>query len=159
MQRGDMNETEDVTYMRRALQLAQMAADVGEVPVGAVVVRQGHIIGEGYNRCIAAHDPTAHAEIQAMRAAAKQQGNYRLPGCTLYVTLEPCTMCWGAMIHARVDRLVYGATEPRAGVVDSAIELSKADFYNHTIAIDKGVLLDECATLLRDFFAQKRRLR
>ena len=132
------------TYMRRALELARRAEAEGEVPIGAVLVVQDQIVGEGWNRPIAAHDPTAHAEIQAMRAAAKQLGNYRLTGATLYVTLEPCDMCVGAMFHARIARAVYGATDPKKLVLKNQVVLKG------------GVLAAECGSLLSAFFAAKR---
>lgn len=134
----------DEIYMRRALELARHAQSEGEVPIGALVVLQDKILGEGWNRPIAAHDPTAHAEIQAMRAAATKAGNYRLTGATLYVTLEPCEMCLGAMFHARVGRLVYGATDPKKLVLKS------------TMTVDRGVLAEECGAILSKFFAAKR---
>jgi tRNA(adenine34) deaminase len=134
----------DEEYMQRALALAKRAQEEGEVPIGAVVVFQEQILGEGWNRPIAAHDPTAHAEIQAMRAAAAKSGNYRLTGATLYVTLEPCEMCVGAMFHARIARAVYGATDPKKPVLKSQVVLQG------------GVLADECGALLSKFFAAKR---
>ena len=134
----------DQEYMRRALELARRAQGEGEVPVGAVVVLDDNIIGEGWNRPIAAADPTAHAEIQALRAAAASQKNYRLTGATLYVTLEPCDMCVGAMFHARVARAVYGATDPKKLVLKNKVE------------VQGGVLADECGALLSAFFAAKR---
>ena len=134
----------DEQYMRRALELARHAQSEGEVPIGALVVLHGEILGEGWNRPIAAHDPTAHAEIQAMRAAAAKAGNYRLTGATLYVTLEPCEMCLGAMFHARMARLVYGATDPKKLVLKS------------TMTVDRGVLAEECGAILSKFFAAKR---
>jgi len=130
--------------MRRALELAHRGRQEGEVPVGAVVVVDGHVIGEGWNRPIAAHDPTAHAEIQALRAAAAALGNYRLTGAMLYVTLEPCDMCLGAMFHARIARVVYGATDPKKQVLKSQVK------------IEGGVLAAECGELLSEFFAAKR---
>ena len=134
----------DEQYMRRALDLARRAEDEGEVPIGAVVVLQDEIIGEGWNRPIAAADPTAHAEIQAMRAAAKQVSNYRLTGATLYVTLEPCEMCVGAMFHARIGRAVYGATDPKKQVL------------KNQVVLQGGVLAAECGAILSKFFAAKR---
>jgi tRNA(adenine34) deaminase len=134
----------DEQYMRRALDLARRAQDEGEVPIGAVVVLQDEIIGEGWNRPIAAADPTAHAEIQAMRAAAKQVSNYRLPGATLYVTLEPCEMCVGAMFHARIARAVFGATDPKKLVL------------KNQVAIEGGLLAEQCGSILSKFFAGKR---
>ena len=146
----------DLPFMQRALVLAAAAAARGEVPVGAVLVRDGIILGEGSNQPISRCDPTAHAEIVALRAAAAREGNYRLPGSTLYVTIEPCTMCVGAMIHARIGRLVYGAAEPRAGVVHSQLQLPDAGFYNHRIQVEGGVLADECAAIMREFFRRRR---
>jgi len=134
----------DEQYMRRALDLARRAQDEGEVPIGAVVVLQEQIIGEGWNRPIAAADPTAHAEIQAMRAAAKQVSNYRLTGATLYVTLEPCEMCVGAMFHARIARAVFGATDPKKLVL------------KNQVAIEGGLLAEQCGSILSKFFASRR---
>ncbi|WNZ57389.1 tRNA adenosine(34) deaminase TadA [Microbulbifer sp. JMSA004] len=146
----------DFGFMRRALELAQLAAERGEVPVGAVLVQDGKIIGEGSNRPIGNCDPSAHAEIVALRQAADKQQNYRLPNTTLYVTIEPCTMCFGAMVHARVGRLVYGATEPRAGVVESQLELAQANFFNHKITVESGVMAEEASNLVREFFHDRR---
>ena len=146
----------DLTWMRRALSLAEKASEVGEVPVGAIVVRQGEMLGEGWNRPIGGCDPTAHAEIVAMREAATKLGNYRLTGSTLYVTIEPCTMCLGAMIHARVERLVFGATEPRAGAVQSQLQLLDMAHYNHRISWVGGVMAEESGQLLKAFFQKKR---
>lgn len=142
--------------MRRALELAAQGAALGEVPVGAVVVLDGEIVGEGFNRPLSSFDPTAHAEIEALRAAATRLGNYRLTGSTLYVTIEPCTMCAGALVHARVARLVYGAAEPRAGAVVSSAQVLDNPALNHHIAVSMGVLADAAATLLRDFFRARR---
>ncbi|OOG26175.1 tRNA adenosine(34) deaminase TadA [Thioalkalivibrio denitrificans] len=147
---------EDARWMRRALELAECAEAAGEVPVGAVVVREGELLGEGCNGPIGAHDPTAHAEIQALRAAAQQAGNYRLPGTTLYVTLEPCPMCVGAMVHARVARLVFGASDPRTGAAGGALDLVADPSHNHRIRVTGGVLADECADRLRAFFRARR---
>lgn len=146
----------DYMYMQRALELAAQAGELGEVPVGAVVVVDGEIIGEGYNQPIAACDPSAHAEVMALRAAAAQQKNYRLPQSTLYVTIEPCTMCFGTMIHARVAKVIYGAPEPRAGAVVSQLQLPAQPFFNHKIQVEGGVLQEQASALVRDFF-QKRR--
>jgi len=143
-------------FMRQALALAGQGAELGEVPVGALVVLDGEVIGEGFNRPISASDPSAHAEVNALRAAATHQNNYRLPGATLYVTIEPCTMCFGTLIHARIARLVYGAAEPRAGVVSSQLQLAEQTFFNHKIEVEGGVLADEAGALVREFF-QKRR--
>lgn len=142
--------------MRRALALAAEAAAVGEVPVGAVVVREGQLLGEGYNRPIASHDPTAHAECVALRAAARNLGNYRLPGATLYVTLEPCIMCAGALVHARIQQLVYATTEPRSGAVVSQAQLLASPWLNHRVAVTGGVLQEEASQLLLDFFRARR---
>lgn len=142
--------------MRRALELARRAAAAGEVPVGAVVVRAGEVLGEGANQPIGSHDPTAHAEIVALRAAAARIGNYRLSGSTLYVTIEPCTMCAGALVHARVGTLVYGASEPRAGAIASAANALGNAGLNHRVTVVAGVLEDECAALLTAFFRARR---
>jgi tRNA(adenine34) deaminase len=154
----DLSKTdhEDTHWMRRALALADRAEAAGEVPVGAVVVRDGQLLGEGCNGPIGAHDPTAHAEILALRAAAKQAGNYRLPGTTLYVTLEPCPMCVGAMIHARVARLVFGAADPRTGAVGGALDLLAFPGHNHRIRVTGSVLEADCARRLRAFFRARR---
>ena len=146
----------DQKWMRHALALAMRAESMGEVPVGAVIVKQDVCIGEGWNRPIAASDPTAHAEIVALRAAGQILGNYRLTGTSLYVTLEPCMMCIGAMVHARVQRLVFGANDPKRGAVCSAMDLSAMDFVNHRLEWEGGVLADECAILLKNFFSQRR---
>ena len=142
--------------MREALALASQAAAAGEVPVGAVVVKEGRIIGRGYNRPISSADPTAHAEIVALREAAAAVGNYRLPGCELYVTLEPCAMCVGAMVHARIGRVVFGARDPKTGACGSIVDLPALTEWNHHGAFEGGLLMGECGTLLRDFFAARR---
>ena len=142
--------------MRAALAQAQRAWDLGEVPVGAVVVKDGVVIATGFNQPIAGHDPTAHAEIVALRAAAQALGNYRLPGCELYVTLEPCVMCSGAMMHARIARVVYGAPDPKTGAAGSVINLYESVQLNHHTQAVGGVLADDCAGLLRAFFAARR---
>ncbi len=147
---------EDVRFMRRALELAREAERQGEVPVGAVVVAEGAIVGEGFNAPIGEHDPTAHAEIRALREAARRLGNYRLPGTTLYVTLEPCAMCAGAMIHARIERLVYGAPDPRTGAAGSVFHIADSDRHNHRLDITAGVLAQESGELLRAFFRARR---
>ncbi len=152
-----MAAADDNAWMARALELARRAAAEGEVPVGAVVVKDGEIIGEGWNRPIAAHDPTAHAEIQALRAAAAHIGNYRLVETTLYVTLEPCAMCAGAMVHARVRRVVYGAPDPRTGAAGSVFNLLQAAQLNHQAEVCGGVLAEESGALLREFFRMRRR--
>ena len=142
--------------MREALILAREGAEAGEVPVGAVVVREREIIGRGRNGPVAAHDPTAHAEILALRDAAARLGNYRLPGCTLYVTLEPCVMCVGAFMHARVDRVVYGTTEPKAGAMESTQRAHEHPALNHRITVVSGVLAADCRELLQGFFRLRR---
>lgn len=144
-------------WMREALILAEQAGDADEVPVGAIVVQDGEIIGRGFNQPIRTCDATAHAEIVAIRDASQFRNNYRLPGTTLYVTIEPCTMCLGAMIHARVDRLVFGATEPRAGAIVSQASLIDAGHFNHQLSFTEGVLADECSTLLQNFFRSRRK--
>jgi tRNA(adenine34) deaminase len=146
----------DVAFMRRALALAQHAEAAGEVPVGAVVVQGEEIIGEGWNQPIRAHDPSAHAEIVALRAAATQLRNYRLSDTTLYVTLEPCAMCAGAIVQARVARVVFGATDPKAGAGGSVFNLLAAEQLNHRAEVSGGVLAAECGELLRRFFQQRR---
>lgn len=143
--------------MRLALGLAEQAAQAGEVPVGALVVKSGEILGTGYNQPIAAHDPSAHAEILALRAAATKLGNYRLPGTTLYVTLEPCAMCAAALIHARVQRLVFGAPDPKAGAVHSVYDLIANPRLNHRVQWTGGVMHAECGAVLRSFFRARRR--
>lgn len=152
-----MSTDTDGYWMQRALELAAKAAQAGEVPVGALVVADGAIIGAGYNQPIGSHDPTAHAEIVAIRQAAAARHNYRLPDCTLYVTLEPCTMCIGAMIHARIHTLVFAAREPRFGAVVSSKQLlDEEDAFNHRIIWREGVLAAESASLLQGFFRQRR---
>ena len=146
----------DETFMRRALELAQRAQSEGEVPVGAVVVLDEKIIGEGWNRPISASDPTAHAEVQAMRAAASKVKNYRLLGATLYVTLEPCAMCVGAMFHARIRRVVFGAADPKTGAAGSTVNLFEEKRLNHHALVQGGVLAAECGALLSGFFASRR---
>ena len=146
----------DASWMRHALQLAERAQQCGEVPVGAVLVLGDTVIAEGWNCPIATHDPTAHAEIQALRAAGPRLENYRLLDTTLYVTLEPCVMCMGAISHARVRRVVYGATDPKRGAAGSVLQLADADFLNHRIEVTGGVLGDECGNQLRAFFKARR---
>ncbi|HWP94492.1 MAG TPA: tRNA adenosine(34) deaminase TadA [Gammaproteobacteria bacterium] len=148
--------TTDIDWMRHALALARRAEREGEVPVGAVLVRDGIPVAEGWNQPIAATDPTAHAEIVALRAAALACGNYRLPDTTLYVTLEPCPMCAGALVHARVRRLVFGASDPRAGAASTVFDIVRAEALNHRLEVTGGVLAEECGELLRRFFAAKR---
>lgn len=142
--------------MRVALSLAREAAAADEVPVGAVVVIDGEIVGQGFNQPILRHDPTAHAEIMALRAAAERVGNYRLPGSTLYVTLEPCVMCTGAIMHARVGRVVFGARDPKTGAAGSVIDLYGEERLNHHADVEGGVLAEECGALLSAFFAARR---
>ena len=147
----------DSDYMQVALELAAQAAEAGEVPVGAVVVKDGEIIGRGYNAPIGRHDPTAHAEIQAMRDAAQTLGNYRLVGCSLYVTLEPCAMCSGAIQHARIARLVYGASDPKTGACGSVIDLMSEARLNHHTEVSSGVMAEACGAILSQFFAARRK--
>jgi len=144
---------DNARYMGEALVLARAAQARGEVPVGAIVVQDGTIIGRGGNAPIAANDPTAHAEISALRDAARVLGNYRLPGCSLYVTLEPCTMCVGAILHARIARLVFGARDPKTGACGSVIDVFGEPRLNHHATVLGGVLADECGKLLSDFFS------
>ncbi|TSA48530.1 MAG: tRNA adenosine(34) deaminase TadA [Nitrosomonadales bacterium] len=146
----------DEDYMQLALELAAQGAAAGEVPVGALVVKDGEIIGRGYNSPISHSDPSAHAEMQAMRAAAKTLGNYRLVGCTLYVTLEPCAMCAGAIQHARIARLVFGAADPKTGACGSVIDLMAEARLNHHCEVQGGVLAESCGRVLSKFFAARR---
>jgi len=146
----------DLDAMQAALAEARTAASAGEVPIGAIVVREGMVIAGGQNRVMRDCDPTAHAEIVAMRAAAEALGNYRLNGCTLYVTLEPCAMCAGAMIHARLDRLVYAAADPKAGAAGSVISLINHPRLNHQMQVEQGILADESSELLKSFFRERR---
>lgn len=142
--------------MRQALDQAHNAWALGEVPVGAVLVKDGQIVATGFNQPIGTHDPTAHAEIMALRAAASILGNYRLPGCELYVTLEPCAMCAGAMMHARLARVVFGASDPKTGACGSIVNLFSQEQLNHHTEVTGGVLIDECSAMLKDFFAARR---
>ncbi|HSW84301.1 MAG TPA: tRNA adenosine(34) deaminase TadA [Usitatibacter sp.] len=142
--------------MREALGLAAQAGAAGEVPVGAVVVKEGRVVGRGYNRPITSNDPSAHAEIVALREAAAALGNYRLPGCELYVTLEPCAMCVGAMVHARIARVVYGARDPKTGACGSMVDLPGISSWNHHGAFEGGLLEAECGEILKAFFASRR---
>ncbi len=146
----------DEDYMRAAMALAREAGASDEVPVGAVVVLNGEIIGRGFNQPIGRHDPTAHAEIMALRDACVRLGNYRLPGCELYVTLEPCAMCAGAIMHSRVARVVYGAADPKTGVAGSVVDLFAEPRLNHHATIERGVLGEECGRMLSSFFAARR---
>ena len=146
----------DAQFMAEALEQARLGAQLGEVPVGAVLVRDGEVLGRGFNQPIASRDPSAHAEMVALRAAARAVDNYRLPGSTLYVTLEPCSMCAGLIVHARVARLVYAASEPRAGVASSRGQFFQQDFLNHRVLVEGGLLAEESAELLRGFFRARR---
>lgn len=149
-------ESPDQYWMRQALSLAQRAGLEGEIPVGALLVANGRVIGEGWNRPISECDPSAHAEIQALRVAGKQVSNYRLCDTTLYVTLEPCTMCAGAIIHARVARVVYGAYDPKTGAAGSVFDVLNSDRYNHSVECVGGVLSEECSAVLKGFFRARR---
>ena len=153
---AEMAKTEDERWMRHALLLAAHAAEAGEVPVGAVVVRDGELLGEGANAPISLADPTAHAEVRALRAAAAQVGNYRLTGATLYVTLEPCAMCAGAIMHARIGRVVYGTADPKTGTAGSVVDLFAEGRLNHHAVVEGGVLQAECAAQISGFFRQRR---
>jgi tRNA(adenine34) deaminase len=149
-------ETDHEAFMRAALGQARLGAEAGEVPVGAVVVSGGAIVGAGFNQPIGSHDPTAHAEIVAIREAARRVGNYRLTGSTLYVTVEPCLMCVGAMVHARIGTLVYGAVEPKSGAIESAVRDHQSPGLNHTFDVVGGVLGDECREIIQAFFRGRR---
>lgn len=153
---GRMRAMNDDYFMREAISLARAAECLGEVPVGALVVRDGVIVGRGFNSPIGEHDPTAHAEIAALRDAARQLRNYRLPGCELFVTLEPCAMCAGAILQARIARLIYGARDPKTGVNGSVVDLFAVERLNHHTEVLSGVLAEECGLLLSDFFAARR---
>jgi tRNA(adenine34) deaminase len=146
----------EAQYMQLALEQARHAWALGEVPVGAVIVRDGEVIATGYNQPIARHDPTAHAEIIALRAAAEKLGNYRLPGCELYVTLEPCAMCSGAMMHARLARVVYAAVDPKTGACGSVLDLFAREELNHHTIVAGGLLAEEASAMLKGFFAERR---
>jgi len=146
----------DLAFMQAALAEARLAGEAGEVPIGAVVAREGVIVARGQNRVLRDVDPTAHAEIVALRAAAAAVGNYRLAGCTLYVTLEPCAMCAGAMIHARLDRLVFAVSDPKAGAAGSVLAVVNHPQLNHQMAVEQGALAEESAELLRRFFRERR---
>lgn len=151
-----MVDTPDQQWMRRALALAAQAEAAGEVPVGAVLVKDEQVVAEGWNHPIGAHDPTAHAEIEALRAGGLALGNYRLADTTLYVTLEPCAMCAAAIVHARVQRVVFGAWDPRAGAAGSRMDIFKSPGLNHRVDVFGGVLAEACKALLDDFFSRKR---
>ena len=146
----------DHQFMQQAIEQAKLAALAGEVPVGAVVVRDGKVISSAFNKPISTHDPSAHAEMLALRAAAQSEENYRLPGATLYVTLEPCVMCSGAMLHARVDRVVYGASDPKTGAAGSVLDVFSSKQINHQTSVEGGVMGEECGQLLRNFFKERR---
>ncbi|HZW25926.1 MAG TPA: tRNA adenosine(34) deaminase TadA [Gallionella sp.] len=146
----------DEQYMRAALELARQAQEAGEVPVGAVVVKDGEIVGRGFNAPISRHDPSAHAEMMALRDAAERLGNYRLPGCELFVTLEPCMMCAGAIMHARIARVVYGARDPKTGACGSVLDAFAELRLNHHAQVQGGVLAEECGATLSNFFAMRR---
>ena len=152
-----MSQTElDHQFMQQAIEQARLAALAGEVPVGAVLVRDGKVISSAFNKPISTHDPSAHAEMLALRAAAQNEANYRLPGSTLYVTLEPCTMCSGAILHARVDRVVYGAVDPKTGAAGSVLNVFYSKQINHQTTVEGGLMGDECGQLLRNFFKERR---
>ena len=151
-----IDRSQDEHFMQLALQQARLGAERGEVPVGAVLVLEGEVIGAGFNCPISTHDPSAHAEMVAIRAAARYVGNYRLPGSTLFVTLEPCSMCAGLIVHSRIQRVVYGTTEPKAGVAVSRGEFFAQDFLNHRVLVEGGVLAEQCASELREFFRLRR---
>lgn len=146
----------DEEFMREALFEADAAGEAGEVPVGAIVVLDGSVIGRGRNAVIKTSDPTAHAEIVALREAAQNVGNYRLPGATMYSTIEPCAMCAGALVHARTARLVYGAPDPKAGAVETHLGICSTDFLNHRVSVEGGILEDECRRMLQSFFRKRR---
>jgi tRNA(adenine34) deaminase len=154
-----VDRSQDQYFMREALTLAAEGAALGEVPVGAVLVQDGLIVGRGFNCPISTHDPSAHAEMVAIRAAAAELRNYRLPGSTLYVTLEPCSMCAGLIVHSRIARVVYAATEPKAGVAISRGQFFSQDFLNHRVLIEGGVLAEDCSALLSAFFKARREQR
>lgn len=151
-----IDRSQDERFMREAMELARQGAERGEVPVGAVLVQDGEVIGRGFNCPISTSDPSAHAEMVAIRAAAAAVQNYRLPGSTLYVTLEPCSMCAGLIVHSRIARVVYGTTEPKAGVAVSRGQFFSQDFLNHRVLIEGGLLAQECSEMLSAFFKARR---
>jgi len=146
----------DRQFMQQALEQAKLAAAAGEVPVGAVLVRNGQVISSGFNQPISNSDPSAHAEMMALRSAAQDESNYRLPGTTLYVTLEPCTMCAGAMLHARVERVVFGAADPKTGAAGSILNVFSEKQINHQTQVEGGIMSEECGQILRNFFKERR---
>ncbi|TLP72649.1 tRNA adenosine(34) deaminase TadA [Pseudomonas nitroreducens] len=152
-----IDRSRDIPFMREAMVLAEQGAALGEVPVGAVLVLDGQVIGRGFNQPITSHDPSAHAEMVAIREAASAAQNYRLPGSTLYVTLEPCSMCAGLLVHSRIQRVVFGATEPKSGVVVSRGNFFEQDFLNHRVLVEGGVLGGECSAMLSAFFKARRK--
>lgn len=152
----NMPSGDDAAWMELALEQAALAAAAGEVPVGALVIKDGEVLGRGHNRNLLDDDPTAHAEIVALRQAAARLGNHRLTGCTMVATIEPCAMCAGALIHARIARLVYGATDPKAGAASSVLQVINHPGLNHRIKVTAGVLAEKCSAVLQDFFRQKR---
>lgn len=157
-QNADPNPlSDDAVWMRLAINQALLASEAGEVPVGALVIKDGEIVGAGFNRNLADNDPTAHAEIVALRQAAARLGNHRLPGCTLVCTIEPCAMCAGAMVHARVARLVYGAADPKAGAAGSVLDIVRHARLNHRLEVTAGVLAERCSQLLKEFFTSRRK--
>jgi tRNA(adenine34) deaminase len=153
---AEMQPGEDAAWMELALEQAQLAAAAGEVPVGALVIKDGKIIGHGHNRNLLDNDPTAHAEIVALRHAAARLGNHRLTGCTMVATIEPCSMCAGALIHARIARLVYGANDPKAGAAGSTVQVINHPSLNHRMEVMAGVLADRCSETIQEFFRRKR---
>jgi tRNA(adenine34) deaminase len=153
---ADTRVGEDAAWMALALEQARMAAEAGEVPVGALVIKDGEIVGKGHNRNLLDNDPTAHAEIIALRQAAARLGNHRLSGCVMVATIEPCSMCAGALIHARISRLVYGATDPKAGAAGSVLQVLNHPSLNHQIEVTSGVLSGQCSEILQEFFRRKR---
>ena len=154
---GAILSCDDARWMQLALEQARLALQAGEVPVGAVIIRDGEVVGSGFNRNLMENDPTAHAEIVAMREAAARLGNHRLTGCILFCTIEPCTMCAGAMVHARISRLVYGAVDPKAGAAGSVLDVTSHPRLNHRMEVTPGVLAQECSEMLKVFFAERRR--
>jgi tRNA(adenine34) deaminase len=153
---AELRSRDDAAWMEQALEQARLAAAAGEVPVGALVIKDGEIIGRGHNRNLLENDPTAHAEIVALRQAAAHLGNHRLAGCVMFATIEPCSMCAGALVHARIVRLVYGASDPKAGAAGSVLQVINHPRLNHKMEVTSGVLIDKCSEILQDFFRRKR---